>query len=199
MRVNCDKEGIKQANNTIKKGGVVIFPTDTVYGIGCDPYNKNAVEKIYKMKSREKSKPLPVLIYSKGAAKSIASFDKDSEKLADKFWPGSLTLILKIRDEKLKESMNLGEKIAIRIPNNKCTLELLKKCKFITGTSANISGQESFIDPDKCYQNISGFDLFLDGGKISGGVPSTIAEIINGELQIQREGVLTKKELMKIL
>ena len=199
MRVNCDKEGIKQANNTIKKGGVVIFPTDTVYGIGCDPYNKNAVEKIYKMKSREKSKPLPVLIYSKGAAKSIVSFDKDSEKLADKFWPGSLTLILKIRDEKLKESMNLGEKIAIRIPNNKCTLELLKKCKFITGTSANISGQESFIDPDKCYQNISGFDLFLDGGKISGGVPSTIAEIMNGELQIQREGVLTKKELMKIL
>lgn len=198
LKVNCNKEGITKANNIIKNGGVIIFPTDTVYGIGCDPYNENAIEKIYKIKSREKTKSLPVLVYSKEIASTIVTFDKESEKLAEKFWPGPLTLILKLTDTKLKKSLNLDKKIALRVPNNNCTLELLKKCSLLIGTSANVSGQESFTDPWKCYQNINGFDLFLDGGKIL-GVPSTIVEVIHGEVKIQREGILTKKEIVKIL
>jgi len=198
LKVNCNKEGILKASKIIKNGGVIIFPTDTVYGIGCDPYNKSAVEKIYKIKSRQKTKPLPVLVYSKEIASKIVSFDKESERLAEKFWPGPLTLILKLINKKLKNSLNLDDKIALRVPENSCTLELLKRCSLIVGTSANISGQESFTNPLKCYENMKGFDLFLDGGEIL-GIPSTIVEVVNGELKIHREGILTKKEIMKIL
>jgi L-threonylcarbamoyladenylate synthase len=198
LKVNCNKEGILKASKIIKNGGVIIFPTDTVYGIGCDPYNKSAVEKIYKIKSRQKTKPLPVLVYSKEIASKIVSFDKESERLAEKFWPGPLTLILKLINKKLKNSLNLDDKIALRVPENSCTLELLKRCSLIVGTSANISGQESFTNPLKCYENMKGFDLFLDGGEIL-GIPSTIVEVVNGELKIHREGTLTKKEIMKIL
>ena len=199
MKVNCDPQGIEKAGEEVKKGGVVIFPTDTVYGIGCNPYNESSVKKIYEIKSRKETKFLPILSYSKETAMSIAEFDDVSMKLAEQFWPGPLTLILELKDNRLKKSLKINNKIAIRVPKNNCTLQLLKKCSFLIGTSANISGQESFTDPEKCYQSIKGFDLFLDGGKISGGVPSTIIEIDNGKLKIIREGVLTKKELMEIL
>ncbi len=198
LKVNCDKKGIRKATSIVKKGGIIVFPTDTVYGIGCDPYNENAIKKIYKIKLREKTKALPVLVYSKETASKIVNFDKQSEKLAEKFWPGPLTLILNLTDDKLKKSLNLDKKIALRSPNNNCALKLLKKCNLLIGTSANISGQKSITDLLDCHQNIEGFDLFLDGGKIS-GIPSTIVEIINGQIKIQREGTLTKEEIMKVL
>ncbi|MBL7018069.1 MAG: Sua5/YciO/YrdC/YwlC family protein, partial [Nitrosopumilus sp.] len=115
LKVNCDKEGIEKASRIISDGGIVVFPTDTVYGIGCDPYNKKSVQKIYEIKSRSIVKSLPVLTYSKETAKKIAHFDKITEKIADKFWPGALTMILKIKDKKIKESLNLEDKIAIRV------------------------------------------------------------------------------------
>lgn len=198
LKLHCDKEGITKASSVVKYGGIIVFPTDTVYGIGCDPYNKKAVEKIYRIKSREKTKSLPVLTYSIEVASEIASFGKQSSKLAESFWPGPLTLILRLTDERLRQSLNLGEKIALRVPNNNCTLDLLQKCKFLIGTSANISGQEPFMDPLKCYEKVRGFNLFLDGGKIS-GIPSTIVEISGGDFKILREGVLTEKEIMKVL
>ncbi|MEK6980748.1 MAG: L-threonylcarbamoyladenylate synthase [Thermoproteota archaeon] len=199
MKVKCNKEGIVKASKIIKSGGIVIFPTDTVYGIGCNPYNKEAVQKIYKIKSREISKSLPILAFSKDVAAKIVEFDKESEKVAQKIWPGPLTLILKLTDEKLKASLNVNDKIAIRVPKHKCTLELLEKCNFVIGTSANISGTGSFKNPQECYQNIHDFDLFLDGGTITSEGESTIIEFEEGKLKIHREGVLTRKEILKIL
>ncbi|MFB5620094.1 MAG: L-threonylcarbamoyladenylate synthase, partial [Nitrosopumilus sp.] len=162
MKVNCDKEGIRTASQIINKGGIVVFPTDTVYGIGCDPYNKTSVEKIYKIKSRDITKSLPVLTYSKETAKKIAQFNTITEKIADKFWPGPLTIILKVTDQKIKESLNLKDKIAIRVPNQKCTLELLQKCNFLVGTSANVSGNSSHTNPKDCLESLEGYDVFVD-------------------------------------
>lgn len=199
MKVKCNKEGIEKASKIIKSGGIVVFPTDTVYGIGCDPYNKEAIQKIYKIKSRESSKSLPILAFSKEVATKIAEFDKNAEKIAEKIWPGPLTLILKLTDEKLKASLNIDSKIAIRVPKHQCTLELLEKCNFLVGTSANISGMGPFRNPEECYQNIQDFDLFLDGGTITSGGESTIIEFEEGKLKIHREGVLTRTEIMKML
>lgn len=199
MKVKCNKEGIGKASKTIKNGGIVVFPTDTVYGIGCNPYNKEAVQKIYRIKSREISKSLPILAFSKDIATKIVEFDKDSEKIAQKIWPGPLTIILKLTDEKLRTSLNVDDKIAIRVPKHQCTLELLKKCNFIIGTSANISGTNSFRDPQECYRSIHDFDLFLDGGTITSSGESTIIEFKEGKLKIHREGVLTRKEILKML
>src|SRR5579872_3609947 len=162
MIVTCDPSGIKLAAITVKKGGLVVFPTDTVYGIGCDPRNPKAVDTIFRIKKREKSKNMPVLGYSKKEISEIAIFDKLSNKIADRFWPGPVTLVLKLKDNEIKESMKLGGKIAVRVPNHPCVLALLKECKIIVGTSANYSGNPPFSDSKKVFENFSGFDVFLD-------------------------------------
>jgi len=197
LKVKCDKEGIEKASKIAKSGGVIIFPTDTVYGIGCDPYNKKSVDRIYQIKGRPKSKPFPVLAYSIEVAAEIVEFDKDSKKIAGKFWPGPLTLILKVKDEKLKTSLHLEEKIAIRVPNNQCLLNLLKNSKLLIGTSANISGENSFTNSQECYQKIPDFDIFLDDGDIKNGIESTILEMHEGNPIIHRIGALKKEEIME--
>jgi L-threonylcarbamoyladenylate synthase len=196
MKVKCDKEGIEKAAKVAKDGGIIVFPTDTVYGIGCDPYNKKSVDKIYQIKGRSKTKPFPILAYSFDVASEIVEFDKDSKKIADKFWPGPLTLILKLRDERLKESLNLKEKIAIRVPNNPCLLNLLKNSKFLVGTSANISGENSFTKSQDCYQKIREYDIFLDGGDIENKGESTILEMEQGNPIFHRLGGLKEEEIL---
>ena len=196
MKVTCNKEGIEKASQIINQGGIVVFPTDTVYGIGCDPYNKDSVRKIYEIKSRKISKPFPVLVYSKDIAERIAFFDEFTKKIVERFWPGPLTIILKLTDENLKESLNVTDKIAIRVPNHKCTLELLKKCNFLVGTSANISGHSSFTNPDECFNNFRKYDVFVDGGIITSKSESTIIEIENEEIKIIREGALSHEEIL---
>jgi len=198
MKVNCNKEGIEKATEIIYQGGIVIFPTDTVYGIGCNPYNKEAVKKIYEIKSRDVSKSFPILAYSKKMVEKIAFFDEFSEKIAERFWPGPLTIILKSTDENLKNSLNVTDKIAIRVPDHKCTLELLKKCNFLVGTSANISGQSSFTNPDECFRNIQNYDIFVNGGTITSKAESTIIEIENEKIKIIREGSLSKEEILRL-
>jgi len=198
LKVNCDEKGIEKAFQIINQGGIAIFPTDTVYGIGCNPYNKTAVERIYKIKSRNISKSIPILVYSKEIASKITEFDEFTEKIMDKFWPGPLTLIMKLTDEKLKTSLNLKEKIAVRVPNHKCTLGLLKKCDMIVGTSANISGKPSYTNSDECFKDLQEYDIFVDGGTITSGGESTVIEIENEEIKIIREGSLTKEEILKL-
>ena len=198
LRVSCDSAGIKTAINTIKNGGTMIFPTDTVYGIGCDPYNENAVKLVYQIKKRNPEKMVPILGYSKQEISKIADFDEKAIKIAEKFWPGQLTMILNLKDEKLKRVLNLDKKIAVRVPNNPCILSILKECKLIVGTSANISGTPSFTNPEECIKQIDGYDLFVDGGIISSIGESTIIEIDN-DLKILREGVISKKKIMELL
>ena len=196
MKLDCNKKDIEKTAQIIEKGGIVIFPTDTVYGIGCNPYNRNSVKKIYELKSRAKIKSLPVLAYSLDIVKEIALIDEFTEKIIKKYWPGPLTLILELTDQKLKKSLNLENKIAVRIPDSKCTLKLLEKCKLLVGTSANISGNSSYTNPENCIKNIKNYDIFLNGGTITSKGESTIIEIENEEIKIIREGSLKIKDIM---
>ena len=197
MKVGCNIEGIEKTFQVIENGGIAIFPTDTVYGIGCNPYNSSAVKKIYEIKSREKIKSLPVLAYSLEIVKEITCVDAFTEKIIEKNWPGPLTLILKLTDQKLKKSLRLDDKIAIRIPDSECTLKLLEKCNLLVGTSANISGNKSFTDPEECVKNIKNYDIFLNGGTITSKGESTIIEIKNEKIEVIREGVLKKEEIIR--
>ena len=88
LKVNCDNKGIERATQVINHGGIAIFPTDTVYGIGCNPYNIDSVRKIYEIKSRDISIPLPILAYSKEIAQRVTLFDKITKKIIERFWPG---------------------------------------------------------------------------------------------------------------
>ena len=186
MRISCNNVGIQKAAKIINKGGIVIFPTDTVYGIGCDPYNQKAVLSLYKIKKREKTKPLPVIGYSKKELEKIAEFNDKAEKIAEMFWPGAITLILKEKDENIKKSLGLGKKIAVRVPNNQCALSLLKECKLLVATSANISGTTSLTDPNDCKRDLNGYDLLIDGGILSDNGESTIVEIDENKLRVLR-------------
>ena len=195
LKVECNEEGIKKTSQIIKEGGIVVFPTDTVYGIGCNPYNEKAVKKIYEIKSREKIKALPVLAYSIDIVKKIVVIDKFTENILQKNWPGPLTLILELKDQELKKSLNLQNKIAVRIPDSECTLKLLEKCELVVGTSANISGNASYTDPNNCIKNIKNYDLFLNGGTITSKGESTIIEIKNEAIKIIREGALKMENI----
>ena len=198
LRVNCDSDGINTTIKSIKEGKIVVFPTDTVYGIGCDPYNKEAVEKVYRIKNRKQGKLFPVLGFSKNELEKIANFNQKANKIAEKFWPGQLTLILPLKDEKLKTSMNLENKVAVRVPNNSCALAILEQCNLIIGTSANVSGMESFVDPDECEKNISDYDVFVDSGKISSEGESTVIEISEDEVVVHRKGSISKEEILNL-
>ena len=195
MKVDCNDEGIRKSVEIIENGGVIIFPTDTVYGIGCNPYDANAVKKIYEIKSREKIKSLPVLASSIQIVKQISIIDEFTENIIKKYWPGPLTLILKLKDKNLKKSLNLEDKIAVRIPNSECTLKLLNKWDLLVGTSANVSGDSSFTDPQECMKNVKNYDVFVDGGTITSKGESTIIEIENEKIRIIREGALKKEDI----
>ncbi len=197
LNVGCNTQGIELAVKTFHNGGLVVFPTDTVYGIGCDPYNSEAVNAIYKIKKRDKKKIFPVLGYSKDEIAKIAIFDEKLDRVAEKFWPGQVTLVLKIKEMTLKKSLKIEDKIAVRVPNNKCALSLLKECKLIVGTSANISGMQSFKDPNECRSKFTGYDTFVDGGIISSIGESTIVEM-DDKLKILREGTISEKEILNV-
>lgn len=199
MIVPCDHNGIITASKTVKSGGIVVFPTDTVYGIGCDPFNGQAVRTIYRIKGREESKRLPVLGLSISEISKIVIFDELSKKFAAKFWPGPLTLILGIKDEKIAKSLGLDEKIAVRIPSHPCTLKLLKECKLLVGTSANIAGRPSSADSHEIIKELEGYDILLDGGKIPNSVESTIIEVVGSKFRTIREGKISEKELLALV
>ena len=198
MKISCNNEDVQKAASAISDGAIIVFPTDTVYGLGCNPYNHDAVLSLYEIKKREKTKPFPVLGYSKEELEKIAEFSPLEKKIAEKFWPGAITIILKVKDKNIQKSLSLGEKIAVRVPNSKCTLSLLKECKLLVGTSANISGTEPFNDPKECDENLTGYDLFMDGGIISSEGASTIVEIENNNVNILRKGSISEEMIKEL-
>ena len=198
MKISCNNVDIQIASKAINDGAIVVFPTDTVYGLGCDPYNHDAVTSLYEIKKRKKTKPFPILGYSKKELEKIAEFNPLEEKIAKKFWPGPITLILKVKDKEIQKTLDLEGKIAVRVPNNQCVLALLKECKLLVGTSANISDTTSFNDPKECSRNLNGYDLFIDGGIILSQGESTIVEIEDGDVKVLRKGSISEEEIKEL-
>ena len=198
MKISCSDADIQIAAKAINDGATVVFPTDTVYGLGCNPYNHEAVLSLYEIKKRKKTKHFPVIGYSKKELEKIAEFNPLEEKIAEKFWPGPITLILKVKDKEIQKSLELEGKIAVRVPDNQCILALLKECKLLVGTSANISGTAPFNDPKECSKNLSGYDLLIDGGMISGQGESTIVEIENNDVKILRKGNVSEEMIKEL-
>ena len=196
--VTCDKEGINHVVKSYKSGEIIAFPTDTVYGIGCNPFNKESITKIYELKKRDGKKRFPILGFSKTELKNIVDFSLDAEKISQKFWPGQVTILLPIK-EKIIEKIDNDGKLAVRVPDNKCTLAILKQCKLIIGTSANITGEESILDASEFKTRLPKVDVLMDGGRISSSGESTIIDFVDDELKIIREGSISKDEIRNVL
>ena len=196
--VNCDENGINKIVNAYENGQIIAYPTDTVYGIGCNPFNKDSISKIYDIKNREGEKRFPILGFSKKELEKIVEFNTIAEKISEKFWPGQITMLLPIRKEITQRISNNG-KLAVRVPNNKCVLSILEKCKLIVGTSANISGEKSILNSSEFKIKLPKVNTLVDGGTIVSEGESTIIDFINGELKMIREGSISKEEIENIL
>ncbi len=196
--ISCDDHETNHIIDAYENGKIIAFPTDTVYGVGCDPFNKESISRIYNLKKREGGKRFPILGLSKTELEKIVEFNSDAKKISERFWPGQVTLVLPIRKEIIEKIENNG-KLAVRVPNNKCILSILKQCKLIVGTSANISGEKSILDSNEIKTKLSEIDLLVDGGKIISSGESTIIDFVNNELKIIREGSISKDEIEKEL
>lgn len=207
LKLDCkNKDHLIKCQEIIRNGGIIVYPTDTIYGLGCDPYNKKAVQKIYTVKKRLMDKPLPILTFDITSVQKIISLNSIGKKLADYFWPGPLTIIGNLIDNKIPKILTSGKKtIGIRIPNNADTLNLLKYCKFLAGTSANISNESSCITAKEVINSrLEGYDAILIGDDNKPKNPlsfkgSTIIDISNPTPQIIRQGVIKSETIYEIL
>ncbi len=197
-----EKRIFKKAIDIIKRGGLVAFPTETVYGLGANALDKKAVRKIFKVKGRPLDNPLIVHIANKKEIYKLAKkISKKTEKLMDKFWPGPLTLILHKKKIVPDEVTAGGNTIAIRIPKNKIALELIKTVGYpIAAPSANLAGRPSPTIAQHVFEDLGDkIGLILDGGLTKIGVESTVIDLTVEPPQILRPGEISFEELKKIL
>lgn len=191
-----EKELIVLIVKTLKKGGVIIYPTDTVYGIGCDVTNKRAVERIYRIKKRRENKPMSFICADFKDIGIFANMTNEQFRLMKKNLPGPFTFVLKSSSRAPKNMVEKKRRtIGVRIPDNKVCLEVVKELGSpITTTSANVSGAEVVIDLAKLSKEfINKFDLVVDAG-ILDNISSTVVDLSGDEPVILRAG---KGELMK--
>ena len=176
---------------------VIIFPTDTVYGIGTKIFDIDGINKIYEIKKRPKDKPLACLCANLEQIESIAFVDENAKKLINKFLPGALTLILNAKDE---VKIKIGYKtIGVRIPNNKIALDILKENGPMLTTSVNESGfvpLNEYEDIKRAYDDL--VDQIYDTNTTSSNISSTVV-LIDDEVKILREGQITKEEIEKVI
>ena len=186
-------EIINQAVQELKKGKVVICPTDTVYGLIADATNKRAVERIFKIKRRPKSKALPIFVRDLKMAKNLAEIDKNQEKFLERVWPGKVTVVLKRKEKggKIKIYGVNRNTVALRVPNYKLVFDLIKKInRPLAETSANISGKlpsvktKEILKQFKVRKNQP--DFIIDAGNLPKSKPSKVVDLTQSPPKILR-------------
>ena len=191
---------IQAALKILQNGGIVAFPTDTVYGLGALAFNNTAIESIYKAKNRPIEKAIPILIGDLSDFEKVADdIPNMALRFASRFWPGPLTCIVP-KKQTLPLAVSATSTVAVRIPDHVDARALLRAADPMAVTSANISGGQNPSTAQEVYDQLNGrIPLILDGGTTQGGIPSTLVDC-TGELPvILREGPITLNELLSAL
>jgi L-threonylcarbamoyladenylate synthase len=198
--LTADVPGIMEGARVVRDGGLVAYPTDTVYGLGCDPFDHQAVLRLVGAKGRSLG-GLPVLVHTFERAREIGNLDEVSLLLAQRFWPGPLTLVVPARVPLPPQVTGPSNTVGLRIPNRMETLELVRLCGgAIVGTSANITGHSPPKSAGEVQRDLEGrINLVLDGGPATLGIESTVVRVDNGEVVILRERAVSKKEISDAL
>lgn len=199
-------EALREAVLVLESGGVVIYPTDTLYGIGGNALDEKAIKKVFEIKDRPLSKPLPMIIRNIKWAKELAYVGKKNESRLEKIWPGRVTAVLQKR-EIVPDILTSGHKtVGMRVPNYPLIDELLKLFGYpIVSTSANISGEEGTGDINQIIESFSGRsfmkqpDLILDAGILPKSEPSAILDLTGDKPKISRIGPSKPEEFLKLL
>jgi len=187
-----------KALEILKSGGVILHPTETCYGFACDVFSEKAIEKIYEIKGRDAKKPFAILVSDLEMAKEYGVFGEKALKLAEKYWPGALSIVVP-RTEKLPEFLNKDEKfVSMRISSDKFSTDLVKNLgRPIVTTSANLAGESVMYEVDMDRFDVPVFggnkakdliDLVVDGGKIPENKPSTVVKVDGDEVTVLRQG-----------
>jgi L-threonylcarbamoyladenylate synthase len=180
-----DREGYTRAAQLLRGGGVVAFPTDTVYGLGAAADDDLATRRISAIKNRPTGMPLILMVAARSQLEGWVHIDRRAEKLIERWWPGPLTVILHTTG---------GATLGVRVPNHEVTLELLRASGPLMTTSANLHGEDPAMTADEAAK-LPGLTAVLDGGPAPGGTASTVVDLTGPEVHILREGAILAADL----
>jgi L-threonylcarbamoyladenylate synthase len=198
--LNINSESIRKAATAIRSGGLVVYPTDTVYGLGCDPFDEKAVNRVSTVKGRGR-RNFPVLVDTLGRAREFGDIGGYVETLALRYWPGPLTIVVASRAKLPLQVTGLEKMVGLRIPSRQDTLDLISKAGgSLLGTSANISGDLSLRKAEDAFKVFDGkVDIVLNGGITSTGLESTVIKQTETGIQVLREGAIESRDIRKVL
>ena len=201
LKENKDYTKLKEVAEIIKNGGIVVFPTETVYGIGVNSFDKEAIKRLYEIKQRPEDKPISLLVSSVEMIEQVAKDITELEyALIKEFFPGPLTIILNKKDIVPDIVTAGGSTIGVRMPENEIALKLIEYSGVpIAAPSANISGNPSGTELNTIMNEFKeNVDCYIDGGKSKIGFASTIVQVIDGVPHILREGSISKEQIEKV-
>jgi L-threonylcarbamoyladenylate synthase len=191
---------IEEAAREVAAGNLVVYPTETVYGIGADIFNEVAVKNLFIAKNRPFDMALSVAVSDRKMMESIAVLDDNADKLIKAFLPGPLTIIIEKRPSVPDLVTSMSKKVGIRIPDHPAAIELIKRTGPIVATSANLHSHPDATDIDSAVKDLgSAVSMYIDAGPSKLKRPSTIVWIMNGEVEIVRQGAITIKEIEDVL
>lgn len=198
--LNADyPNALSHAADVLKNGGIVAFPTDTVYGLAAMPTLEESIESLYIIKGRTRIKAIALLMAHYSELDQVAQeVSPLARSLAEKFWPGPLTLIVP-RHPSLPASLSNTNTIGVRVPDHPVALSLLKQTGPLGVTSANLSGKDNTCTAREVLAQLDGrFHLLIDGGETPGGVPSTVVDCSGPQPKVLREGPISEEQIKAI-
>lgn len=196
---------LEEAADVLRSGGVILYPTETIYGLGANALDDEAVLKIFKIKKRDINKPLSVLVRDMQMAKKIACIDSKAELILNKIWPGPVTIVLRKKDILPYSVTADGETVAVRISSNPFVQSLMSRLDFpITSTSANLSGEKNMLSSEEINYTFSKLefppDIFINAGNLSSDKPSAIIDLTDiKNPRIVRMGFMTGEDFNNFL
>lgn len=201
--INLDEatiDAISHAAEDIAAGKLIVYPTETVYGIGADVFNQKAVKKTFMVKNRPFDMPLSVAVTDKNMVEDIAEINENAEKLIDTFLPGPLTIIIKKKSTVSDMLTSGSDKVGIRIPDNPIALELARRCGPIVATSANLHSHKDATSVETAIDELGdNISTYLDSGESTLSKPSTIVWLNGNEVEIIRQGAITIKQILEVV
>lgn len=199
--LSIEGEHIKKAADVIKKGGVVVYPTESFYGIGVDATNEDAVKRVFQIKKRNKNMPILLIIGIKHMLLSLVEEVPDlANRLIQRFWPGALTIIFKAKAEVLPLLHSGTRKIGIRMSGNPVARSLSELSGVpITGTSANISGNPPCRSADEVIKQLQGINIILDAGLLNAKNATTVIDVTEKPPRIIRRGLISDRLIIECI
>lgn len=193
---------ISSAIAALQSGNVIVFPTETVYGLGADALNREAVEEVFQLKGRNPENPIPIIVADQTMLRTlIDKIPPIAEKLIDRFWPGPLTLVLQARPDTPKQLLNIRGGVGVRISSQPIAIQLARELgRPLTATSANPSGKQAASTIEQAKNYFAGeIEIFLDGGKLPAKIGSSVVEVIEDRIKIIREGEISVTQIAAII